>query len=45
MKVTVTVPPAQPLVDVPGMPGLTAIVIVIPAAAGHFVYTKKFKPR
>ena len=45
MKVTVTVTPAKSLVDVLGMPGIAAIVIVILAALGYFVYTRKFKPR
>jgi hypothetical protein len=45
MKVTVTVTPAKSLVDVLGMPGIAAIVIVILAALGYFVYTRRFKPR
>ena len=45
MKVTVTVTPAKSLMDVLGMPGIAAIVIVVLAALGYFVYTRKFKPQ
>jgi len=45
MKVTVTVTPAKSLVDVLGMPGIAAIVIVVLAALGYVVYTRKFKPQ
>jgi len=45
MKVTVTVTPAKSLMDVLGMPGIAAIVLVVLAALGYFVYTRKFKPQ
>jgi hypothetical protein len=41
----VTVTPAKSIVDVLGMPGIAAIVIVVLAALGYFVYTRRFKPQ
>jgi len=45
IKVNVQVIPAKSLLDQLGMPGILAIILVVLAAAGYLIYTKRFKPQ
>jgi hypothetical protein len=45
IKVNVQVIPAKSLTDQLGMPGILAIILVVLAAAGYLIYTKRFKPQ
>jgi len=45
MKVNVQVVPAKSLTDLPGLPVIIAIILVVLAAAGYLIYTKRFKPQ
>ena len=45
MKVNVQVVPAKSLADLFSLPVIIAIILVILAAAGYLIYTKRFKPQ
>jgi hypothetical protein len=45
VKVNVQIVPAKSIIDVLGLPGIAAIILVIIAAAGYFVYTRRIKPQ
>jgi hypothetical protein len=45
LKANVEVVPTKTIVDLLGIPGLVAILLVILAIAGYVVYVKRFKPR
>jgi hypothetical protein len=41
----VQVVPAPGILDLIGLPGVIALLLVILAAAGYLIYTKRLKPR
>jgi|SRR5271157_823244 len=45
LKANVAVVPAKTVVNLLGLPGLIAILLVVLAIAGYVVYVKRFKPR
>jgi hypothetical protein len=45
VKVQVQVVPAPGILDLIGLPGVIALLLVILAAAGYLIYTKRLKPR
>ena len=45
LKVNVEVVPAKSIVNLLGLPALIALILIVLAAAGYLIYTKRFKPR